>query len=246
MGSGPYPTPNTCSCVFLLKATANPHGVFVELEKRTPFGNDPAPGQGTWSSSARSKTEFQPPLFTCTRPLGAGLAIHLALLRLFFLLSGPSKLWFEMGSDRTERLDHSSHHAICLLVLPLALNVIIIIITIFPGILMILQLLVTGAPLQLNLFGILPLKQPIFSLLDSFLLLTLLPLSSSHSEAHPFRKRVCGLASQPRHLGGLGRPERDRGAEALLISLGPALIQRGSVHDIHGHFQLDLLGYWNL
>lgn len=43
---------------------------------------------------------------------------------------------------------------------------------------MILQLLVTGAPLQLNLFGILPLKQPIFSLLDSFLLITPLSVSS--------------------------------------------------------------------
>lgn len=59
------------------------------------------------------------------------------------------------------------------LLLLLPPNVIITVITtIFPGILMILQLLITGALLQLILFGILSLKQPIFSLLDSFLLIT--------------------------------------------------------------------------
>ena len=35
MAAGPCPTPNTCSCVLQLKATANPHGVFVQLEKGT-------------------------------------------------------------------------------------------------------------------------------------------------------------------------------------------------------------------
>lgn len=67
---------------------------------------------------------------------------------------------------------------------------------------MILQLLIPGAPLQLNLFGILPLKQPIFSLLDTFPLITQLLVSNSNAEAHPLGKRVCGLAI-PWPLGGL-------------------------------------------
>lgn len=80
---------------------------------------------------------------------------------------------------------------------------------------MILQLVITGAPLQLNLFGILPLKQPIFSLLDSFLLITLLPVFSSNAEAHSLGKHVSGLTSQPWPLGSLGRSERGRGAGVL-------------------------------
>lgn len=75
--------------------------------------------------------------------------------------------------------------------------VVIITTTSFPGILMILQLLITGAPLQLNQFGILPLKYRIFSLLDAFLFIILLPVSSFNAEAHPQRKRACGMASWP-------------------------------------------------
>lgn len=80
---------------------------------------------------------------------------------------------------------------------------------------MILQLVITGAPLQLNLFGILPLKQPIFSLLDSFLLITLLPVFSSNAEARSLGKHVSGLTSQPWPLDSLGRSDRGRGAGVL-------------------------------
>ena len=129
---------------------------------------------------------------------------------------------------------------------------------------MILQLLITGAPLQLNLFGILPLEQPIFSLLDSFLLITPLSVSSLQKPipwenvfvarpAGPWSSVAWGDLREGRGAGTLhGLRFADFAAVCLwencssLWAQLPILKLEGWVEGTHSHFQPDLSGYWNL